>query len=81
MSVLQSAYDYLQAGSDWATKMNVADARYTLVAFVVTHWILSSSVSLLNVSNLNKPLDPLIPKLYGPSVLTKYEKSKAYIRV
>ncbi|CAD7966784.1 unnamed protein product [Amoebophrya sp. A120] len=60
-------------------EISVEDARYCLIAIVLTQWLLSSTVSMLNVGNLKRPLDPLIPKLYGPSVLEKYEKSKAYI--
>lgn len=60
--------------------MTVQQVRWVLVSFVLTMWVLKSSVSFLNVQNLDAPLDPLIPKLYGPDVLKKYERHKEYIR-
>ncbi|CAD7955375.1 unnamed protein product [Amoebophrya sp. A25] len=81
---LKPVFVFLEAHREkmasYVAGLSVDEARWILVAFVLTQWILHTSINFLNVANLNKPLDPLIPKLYGESVLQKYEKSKAYIR-
>jgi len=66
--------------NQWLNTFPVDTVRWVLVSFVITTWAVASSVSLLNVKNLDAPLDPLVPKLYGANVLKKYEKHKDYIR-
>ena len=78
-AVMSGKSDPFTLFNQYLDSVPVEQVRWILVAFVLTMWMIKSSVAYLNVKNLDAPLDPLIPQLYGPTVLKKYEKHKVGI--